>query len=248
LARAFEIRFAQRVNVENALRFLSDHYANCYRFLFEPRPYHAFYGATPEQLIRVEGKQFMTMGLAGSIRRGQQPDEDDLLAERLLTDPKERLEHDLVVQMIREKLAPLACILNVADTPRILRLSNIQHLYTPITGELCEPIGVLPLVELLHPTPAMGGTPSEAALQFIHDIEPVPRGWYASPIGLISAKLDGEFGVAIRSAVSEERRVWLYAGTGIVANSQPQKEWDETTLKFRPMLNALGLTDLKGLA
>jgi menaquinone-specific isochorismate synthase len=107
---------------------------------------------------------------------------------------------------------------------------------------------VLSVLERLHPTPALGGEPREAALRFIRDVEPVPRGWYAAPVGWIDPRLDGEFGVAIRSAVAEERRVWLYAGAGIVGSSLPQKEWDETTLKFRPMLEALGLTDLKGLA
>ena len=248
LARAFEIRFAERVNVEAALRFLTENYANCYRFLFEPRPYHAFYGATPEQLIQVRGTQFTTMALAGSIRRGQSTSEDQALAENLLADSKERSEHDIVVKTIREKLAGVAYRMAVPDTPQILQLSNIQHLFTPISGQLREPTGILPLAKLLHPTPALGGKPSDVALQFISAVEPVPRGWYAAPIGIINPQLDGEFGVAIRSAVSEERRVWLYAGAGIVADSQPQKEWDETMLKFRPMLNALGLTDLKGLA
>src|SRR5512135_1708917 len=126
------------------------------------------------------------MGLAGSIRRGRQPDDDQVLADSLWNDPKERLEHDIVVKTIREKLAPLTCRLDVPETPQILRLSNIQHLYTPISGELCEPLSVLALLERLHPTPALGGSPRDAALQFIREVEPVPRGWYAAPVGWIS--------------------------------------------------------------
>lgn len=247
LARAFELRFKERVQVESALQFLAQHYAGCYRFLFEPRPYHAFYGATPELLVCTEGPAMTTMGLAGSIRRGHSAEEDHLLAQALLADPKERLEHQLVVDALREKLTPLTISLNVPDAPHILRLSNIQHLHTPISGIQRDPAGVLPLVEALHPTPALGGSPRESAIRFLREAEAVPRGWYAAPIGWIDPTLDGEFGVAIRSAVSEEQRVWLYAGAGIVGSSEPDKEWAETALKFRPMLNALSVTDLQGL-
>jgi len=241
MARAFELRFAERVNVEYALDFLDQHYPETHRFLFEPRPYHAFYGATPELLLRVAGNQIETMGLAGSIRRGKTPDEDQALGETILNDPKERLEHALVVDSIREKLTPLTTRLSIPDQPQLLKLSNIQHLYTPVMGTLREPAGVLPLLEMLHPTPALGGTPRERSMQFIREAEAVPRGWYAGPIGWIDSGLDGAFGVGIRSAVAEDRRVWLYAGAGIVGSSTPQREWDETALKFRPMLNALGV-------
>ena len=242
LSRVCEIRFADRVNVDSALDYLSEKYAECYRFLFEPCPYRAFYGATPELLARVDGEFVETMGLAGSIKRGTNPQEDDDLANQLLNDPKERIEHGLVVMAVREKLSAFSNALNIPDSPQIYRLSNIQHLYTPITGRLKQSSGILPIVEALHPTPALGGAPRDRAMNFIREAEPVPRGWYAAPIGWIDAHLDGMFGVAIRSAVSEERRVWLYAGAGIVGASIPQKEWDETAIKFKPMLHALGIT------
>jgi menaquinone-specific isochorismate synthase len=241
MARAFELRFAERVNLEVALDFLDQHYPETYRFLFEPRPYHAFYGATPELLIQTAGEQFNTMALAASIRRGKTPEEDRQLEATILGDPKERLEHALVVEALRERLTPLTTALQIPDQPGLLKLSNIQHLYTPISGILREAAGVLPLLEMLHPTPALGGTPRNRAMQFIREAEAVPRGWYAAPIGWIDAGLDGAFGVGIRSAVAEDRRVWLYAGVGIVGSSTPQREWDETVLKFRPMLNALGV-------
>lgn len=241
MARAFELRFAERVNIEHVLDFLDQNYPETHRFLFEPRPYHAFYGATPELLIETAGDQIRTMGLAGSIRRGKTPEEDQTLGETIWNDPKERLEHAIVVDSIREKLTPLTSELYIPDQPGLLKLSNIQHLYTPVTGTLCEPTGVLPLLAMLHPTPALGGSPRERAMQFIREAEAVPRGWYAAPIGWIDSELDGAFGVGIRSAVAEDRRVWLYAGVGIVGSSTPQREWDETVLKFRPMLNALGV-------
>ncbi|MBZ0303490.1 MAG: isochorismate synthase [Anaerolineae bacterium] len=243
LSRVAEIRFADHVQVDAALDYLGEHYADCYRFLFEPRPHHAFYGATPELLAQVEGRRLTTMGLAGSIRRGQTPEEDAAYAQQILNDPKERHEHALVVETLRERLDELAEQLTISDTPGILQLSNIQHLYTPVQGVLKEDLGVLPVIEQLHPTPALGGKPRDLALAFIRHAEPVPRGWYGAPIGWVDANLDGMFGVAIRSAVSQDRRVWLYAGVGIVADSVPQKEWDETALKFRPMLGALGIRD-----
>lgn len=243
LSRVAEIRFADNVNVDGALAYLGDHYPNCYRFLFEPRPHHAFYGATPELLAQVEGRNLTTMGLAGSVRRGLSDAEDEMYAQQILSDPKERHEHALVVEALRERLGPVTTDLHLPDTPGILRLSNIQHLHTPVTGTLQANTGVLPLIERLHPTPALGGKPRELALDFIGEAEPVPRGWYGAPIGWIDHKLDGMFGVAIRSAVSQDKRVWLYAGAGIVADSVPQKEWDETALKFRPMLDALGIRD-----
>lgn len=241
LSRVCEIQFADRIDVDSALDDLNNRYPECYRFLFEPRPYHAFYGATPELLVKVNGRRVTTMGLAGSIRRGNSPEEDEDYAQQLLSDPKERHEHALVVKAIKERLGELTTELDVPEVPCIYRLSNIQHLYTPIEGQLKQEMGVLPLVETLHPTPALGGTPRHLAMEFIRQAEPVPRGWYAAPIGWIDCHLDGEFGVAIRSAVSQDRRVWLYAGGGIVADSLPRKEWDETALKFKPMLNALGI-------
>lgn len=243
LARVAEIRFSDNVNVDAALDYLSEHYADCYRFVFEPRPHHAFYGATPELLARVDGRTLTTMGLAGSIRRGLTPEDDAAYAGQILNDPKERHEHALVVDALRERLQAITSELQVPDVPGILKLSNIQHLHTPVSGMLKSDTGILPVIERLHPTPALGGQPRDLAMEFIRRAEPVPRGWYGAPIGWIDSNLDGMFGVAIRSAVSQDRRVWLYAGVGIVEGSVPQKEWDETALKFRPMLDALGIRD-----
>lgn len=240
LSRVCELRFDDRVNIDSALADLREKYAGCYLFLFEPSPYLAFYGATPELLVHVEGRAIETMALAGSIRRGATPAEDDSLAHEMLDDPKNRHEHALVADAVRARLAPLTDALDMPDAPEIKRLSNIQHLYTPVRGRLKSASGVLSLVEALHPTPAMGGVPRAQAMDYIAQVEPVPRGWYASPVGWIDHNLDGAFAVAIRSAISQNERVWLYAGAGIVADSIPQKEWDETDLKFKPMLDALG--------
>lgn len=241
LARVCEIWLQDRVRVTAVLDHLNQNYPECYRFLFEPRPYHAFFGATPELLARVDGRSLTTMGLAGSMRRGENPHEDAQFAQALLQSSKDQHEHALVVDAIRRRLEPIVSFLEMPVEPQIYTLSYIHHLHTPIHATLQSAMGILPLVAALHPTPALGGAPRANALDFIRQTEPVPRGWYAAPIGWIDHKLDGEFGVAIRSAVSQQRRVWLYAGAGIVADSEPQREWDETALKFRPMQRALGL-------
>ncbi|HSM55570.1 MAG TPA: isochorismate synthase [Candidatus Sulfomarinibacteraceae bacterium] len=241
LSRVCELRFGQQVGVDGALRFLNEHYADSYRFLFEPRPYHAFFGATPELLVKVQGATLTSMALAGSIGRSADGREDEALGQQLLNSEKDRYEHQVVVMSLLERLAPLTSQLEISPQPGVYKLRNIQHLFTPVRGTLLQPEGILPLVRELHPTPALGGSPRRLAMDFIREAEPVPRGWYAAPLGWIDYQLNGAFAVAIRSAVSEQRRVWMYAGSGIVADSDAQKEWEETEWKFRPMLEALGV-------
>jgi len=243
LARVCELRFRQKVDVDGALAYLYERYNDSYRFLFEPRPHHAFFGATPELLAKVDGSTITSMALAGSIRRSNDPEEDAALGQQLLNSAKDRHEHDLVVMSILERLAPLTQQLEIAPQPGVYKLRNIQHLFTPVRGRLLNPSGILPIVDLLHPTPALGGSPRALAMAVIREAEPVPRGWYGGPVGWIDVNLDGAFAVAIRSAVAQEKRAWLYAGAGIVADSMPEKEWEETGLKFRPMLEALGMVN-----
>jgi menaquinone-specific isochorismate synthase len=240
LSRMCELRFEQAVDIDRALAYLAQEYSDCYRFLFSPRLAHAFYGASPELLVKVDGRQLTTMAMAGSIARGETAAADEALGQTLLKNPKDRQEHDLVIISILGRLADVTSKLEIAPQPGLYKLKNIQHLFTPIRAQLNEASGVLPLVKLLHPTPALGGSPSQAALAFIRQAELAPRGWYAAPIGWLDYKLDGAFAVGIRSAVAQDRRLWLYAGAGIVAASDPDKEWQETTLKFRPMQEAVG--------
>jgi menaquinone-specific isochorismate synthase len=239
LARVCELKSRSRIDVCRAISFLNDNFPDCTRFLFEPRSYHAFYGATPETLVKLEDSEFSTMALAGSMPRGRTDEADDALARNLFNSSKERHEHQLVVDSIRRRLEPIAAHLNVPAEPEVYKLSYIQHLLTPVSAGLRKRSGILPLVQLLHPTPAMGGSPRDLAMDFIVKNEPVPRGWYAAPVGWFDTQMNGHFAVAIRSAVAQERRVWCYAGAGIVSESQPDVEWTETDLKFRPMLRAL---------
>lgn len=242
LARAAELRFNAPVKLLPILRHLAAQYADCYRFLFEPRPRYAFYGASPELLASTHGRALDTMALAGSAARGATDAADQRLGDRLLGSAKDRQEHEIVVEKMRDRLAPLTESLDISS-PALLKLRNIQHINTPIRGTLKQQTGILPLVEALHPTPALGGDPRPDALRLIRELEPIPRGWYGAPVGWIDTNLDGQFAVAIRSAVAQESRAWIYAGAGIVAESVPELEWEETELKFRPMLDAHGICE-----
>lgn len=243
LSRVCEIRFEEDAAVAEALAYLDGAYPECYRFLFEPRPHHAFYGATPELLVQLNGREITTMGLAGSAPRGQTAVEDTTLARNLLASEKNQHEHRLVVDAIRRRLTPLTAELEIPAEAQIYTLSNIHHLYTPIRGTLNKDIGILSLLKTMHPTPALGGTPRDAAMGFIQEAEPVTRGWYAAPVGWLDHQLDGVFGVAIRSAVAQNNRVWAYAGVGVVGQSDPAEEWRETEVKFRPMLHSLRIVN-----
>lgn len=240
LARVCELRCADIIDAAALLPYLDESYPTCYRFLFEPLPNHAFVGATPELLVCKQGTQIEAMALAGSAPRGSATVADDELGRALLASAKDLQEHQYVVDAVRSQLADFTDRLTVSERPSLLLLPNIQHLLTTITGRLREnePASVLDLVCALHPTPAMGGVPVDRATAFLHAEEPVPRGWYAAPVGWFDEAMDGVFAVAIRSGVTQLDRAWLYAGAGIVADSQPEREWAETALKFRPMLTA----------
>ncbi len=217
---------------------LTGTYPDCFRFLFAPEGGGQFFGATPERLVSREGRTVRTEALAGSIGRGDTPTEDEWLARELRTSEKDSHEHELVLEAIRGQLEPLATSVSTGER-RIRRLATVQHLQTPVTADLAEDDHVLSLVEALHPTPAVGGLPPDAALETIRETEAFERGWYASPVGWFDAAGDGTFAVAIRSAIAEENRATLFAGNGIVADSNPDREFDEVQLKYRPILDAL---------
>lgn len=213
-------------------------YADCTIFAFE-RGGGCFVGATPERLVRLEGRTVQAGCLAGTRARGASEEEDRRLGEALLADRKEGHEHALVVRALREALAPLCSWLEVPARPSIRRMPNVQHLYTPLRGRLAAEVDILELVARLHPTPAAGGLPREAALPLIRACEPFDRGWYAGPLGWVDGRGDGEFVVGIRSALLRGSAAFLYAGCGIVGDSDPDLEFEESRLKLQPMLWAL---------
>ena len=248
LAQALDVDLAGELSLPDVLTRLGRTYPECYRFLVEPepsesRPQSSFFGATPERLVSLRGRTVETDALAGTTGRGETPAEDEWLAQELARDEKNAHEHDLVAETIEEQLSPFAGTVS-AGSRRIKRLATVQHLWTPITATLDRDEHVLSLVEALHPTPAVGGLPPETALRTIRETEPFDRGWYAAPVGWIDAAGYGTFAVALRSAVVRGDTATLFAGVGIVADSDPDREWDEVQLKYRPILDELEREDV----
>jgi isochorismate synthase len=238
LARACQAQPTR--TLEDALRTLAADYPSCAIFAFAHGD-ACFLGATPERLIALNDGVATTMALAGSAPRGATPQEDHALAERLRTDPKELGEHAVVVAEVRDGLAQVCTRVMLDAQPCIEKLSNVQHLFTSIRAEVRPGHTILDLVERLHPTPAVGGFPRVDALDVIRRDEGLDRGWYAGPIGWVDAEGNGEFVVGLRSALVRGSTATLFAGCGIVADSQPATEYAEWGWKLRPMLNALGV-------
>lgn len=199
----------------------------------------AFVGASPELLVRRDGMRAQTVALAGSTRRSADPDVDAHLAEQLLRSAKDLEEHAIVVRQIARALRPHSVWVAAPDVPAIVRVSNIQHLATPIRAQLIDPVGVVELAGLLHPTPAVGGDPHDAAVARIATLEGLDRGWYAGPVGWTDANEDGEFCVALRCALLRSREARLYAGVGVVRDSDPAAELAETEVKLGALLPVL---------
>jgi salicylate biosynthesis isochorismate synthase/menaquinone-specific isochorismate synthase len=165
---------------------------------------------------------------------------DDHLGEQLLQSAKDREEHAIVARRIKRRLDPLAVWVEVAPEPVVIKVANIQHLATPIRAQLTESRSVLELAGHLHPTPAVGTEPATAAAEaMITELEELDRGWYAGPVGWMDASEDGEFCVALRSALLRDRRAHLFAGAGIVADSDPSAELAETEIKLGALLPLL---------
>ena len=198
-----------------------------------------FVGASPELLVRRRGRLAVSRPMAGTVPRGDSASaEADGLA-RLTGSPKEAVEHRLVVDAVAEGLAKVADRVEVGR-PEVVRLSTVAHLATEITADLTGPLpSALELAALLHPTPAVGGSPRDAALAAIATLEPFDRGCYAGPVGWVDRAGDGEWAVAIRCATLAGRRAHLIAGAGVVPGSDPDAEWAETEHKLRAMLEVL---------
>jgi len=239
LARAVKLESAQPFDCVAALRRLAAGYPTCAVFAVAHGD-QCFLGATPERLLRVRDGEVSTACLAGSYARGATDDADQALAAALLADPKERREHALVLNAMVETLGLWCSRLDVPETPSILKLSNVQHLCTPISGRLAPDSGVLQIAEQLHPTPSVGGQPRDLALRFIREREGLDRGWYAGAVGWVDHRGEGEFAVAIRAALLRGAEATLFAGCGIVADSDPDREFAESCIKLTPMLTALG--------
>lgn len=238
LARELHLQGREEIDVDVALRRLTETSEHCVLFAIDT-PAGCMLGATPERLVRLQEQTVKVDCLAGSTARGEDEESDRLLATSLLCSDKDRREHGWVVNTLREALSAFCSPLHAPDTPRLLQLSDLQHLHTPLLGTLSGSYSVLDLVAKLHPTPGVGGVPRAEALDVIRRQEGLGRGWYAGPIGWIDGHGGGEFVVGIRSALLRGNDAWLYAGCGIVEGSDPQREYEESSLKLRTMLASL---------
>jgi len=239
LARALRLRAETAVSPEAVLESLTANYPECRIFAF-CRGGTSFVGASPEELVSVDGTVVTSTCLAGSAPRGDSQATDTEFSSWLLSNEKERREHKVVVDWISERMSPLCTNLHWNDAPYVLRLGNVQHLATRFEGNRLNESHVLDFVEALHPTPAVGGMPLAPALEMIQKLENFDRGWYTGPVGWVDGNGNGEFAIAIRCALLRGREAVLYAGDGIVAGSDPKTEDHETTMKFKPLLTALG--------
>ena len=238
LAREVEVGAPTAYDPAAILGLLRQEFPSCYVFALG-RGDATFLAASPELLVRREGQRASTVALAGSIGRSADPAVDDHLGERLLRSAKDREENAIVARNIAGVLRPRAVWITAAPEPAVIKVANIQHLATPIRAQLASPVPVIELTGALHPTPAVGGEPRARAAELIPALEGLDRGWYAGTVGWTDSTGDGEFSVALRCALLRGSVARLYAGCGIVRDSDPASELAETEIKLAALLPAL---------
>ena len=237
LARDIVAQLDQPLHIGSLLLRLNEAFPECWTFCVD-----GLVGATPELLIKREGEHVTSRVLAGTMRRSRDSDRDGQLAAELLGSDKDQEEHVYAVESVAAALATHCTDLKVPARPFILRLANVQHLATDVTGELVDAAPALALAASLHPTAAVCGTPTERATQVIRELEGMDRGRYSAPVGWLGANGDGEFGIALRCALienDERTKLRLFAGCGIVAGSTGESEVAESQAKFAAMKVAL---------
>ncbi|MBG1268082.1 isochorismate synthase [Nostoc sp. WHI] len=238
LADILDVKSSNHFDLVKSLDNLRQIHQNCYIFSTSNGKGQNFIGASPERLISINNQQLITDALAGSAPRGKTPAEDAANANHLLNSEKERHEHSLVLDFITQRLSQLGLLPQIL-APRLRQLSNIQHLWTPISARVPPNIHPLKIVAQLHPTPAVAGAARDVACAEIRRYESFERGLYAAPLGWIDSHGNCEFIVGIRSALIDGDRARLYAGAGIVAGSDPDREFAEVQLKLQALLKAL---------
>lgn len=238
LARDVNGATTTQIDPRSILRNLAVEYPSTWCFSIE-----GLVGATPELLLRLNRAMVTSRVLAGTISRTGDDEKDLALAASLARSSKDLEEHMYAVRSVAESLTPFCTSTNVPDSPFVLHLANVMHLATDVTGAISEfpqHVDTFSILETLHPSAAVCGTPTEIASKVISELEGMPRGRYAGPVGWIDARGDGELGIALRCGQITQNRIRLFAGCGIVAGSDPQRELAESQAKFAPMMSALG--------
>lgn len=234
LARDLIAELDAPLDVRTPLARLAERYPSCWTFHVD-----GLFGATPEMLVRRERGLVTSRVLAGTIRRTGDDNHDMALAATLARSSKDLEEHEFAVRSVASALAPHCLSMNVPESPFVLHLPNVMHLATDVTGVLDDRTSSLGLAAALHPSAAVGGTPTADAVALISELEQMDRGRYAGPVGWMDSHGDGEWGIALRSAEYDGKRVRLFAGCGIVADSDPEAELAEAAAKFVPIRDAL---------
>lgn len=238
LAHPVDIINSQPFDVIASLDNLRNFHPDCYTFALSDGQDNYFIGASPERLITINKRQLITDALAGTAPRGKTPQKDALISQALINSEKERREHQTVTEFINKSLQELGLKPEIMPL-KLLKLANIQHLWTPIYAQLPKDLHPLEIVDKLHPTPAVAGVPTEVACTEIRYYESFERGLYAAPLGWIDYQGNSKFIVGIRSALIRGNHGRLYGGAGIVAGSVPEKEYAEVKLKIQSLLKAL---------
>lgn len=241
LSRRRMIQFDENLNIANVLKRALENEKNSYLFVLESGE-DIFVSQTPEQLFHVENGNLYTKAVAGTIQRTHDEVQDDFRVKAFLNDEKNLSEHQIVVESILEDIRPFVEYVHYDRNPKILKNDHLYHLFTEIKGPLSHE-SYIELIDDLHPTPALGGYPKDKAMAYIEHYEFGARGLYGAPVGMIDMYDDCEFIVAIRSMLMNQNQALLFAGAGIVKESDPAEELAETALKFRPMMGALGVKD-----
>ncbi len=242
LARRVALDFGRALDPFLVLQHLREAAPGCFHFAVRPADGGAFIGASPERLFRRDGEEVVSEAVAGTRARGDTAEADAALRDELMQSPKERREHAFVQEAVRKELEGLCTSVEAPETPSDLALARGRHLHARLTGTLRSGASTLDLLDALHPTPAVGGVPTDEALTAIRGQEPFDRGWYAGPVGWIGADA-AEFAVAIRSGLVRNARLALFSGAGIVEGSAPGREWEEIEQKIGDFASILGLDD-----
>ena len=239
LARTLDVDLEDAIDAVDVVLHLWDSNRGSHVFMFEPAPGSALVGAAPETVATLRDGVFHATAVAGSIRRGATPREQAELATQLLASEKDRVEQRITLDDMIARLETVGHQVRADPQPHVLTLARILHLETEIRASVPAGVGVLDLLRLLHPTPAVCGLPRDAAMALLAKEETFDRGWYSGPVGWFDAEGNGIFAPALRTGVSAGSGWRLFAGAGIVEGSVPALEWDETAIKFEPMLRAL---------